>query len=312
MAGPHRARRGDCRQRPARRPAPRARGAAARHGRPGQGRRDGPHPGPLRRGAGGVRAPGRLRPRGAGARGAARARLRGRPHRRRRRAALGRLEDARGHGARAARAARGPADGRAHQPSRHRVDHLAREVPQGPARRAAHDVARPRVHEPHRRPHRRDRRRRDHVVLRQLRLLRARARDPRDQPRGRLRAPAGDARQGAAFHRSLCRERGQGRPGAEPGEGAGQDREDRAAEAAPGGEVRLSPAAAVGRPGDRHRGRVEGLWSARRLRRPEHDHPARRALVRDGEERRRQDHAAEDGGGRPGPGRRRVSRLAPA
>ena len=34
-------------------------------------------------------------------------------------------------------------------------------------------------------------------------------------------------------------------------------------------------------------------------------HPARRALVRDGEERRRQDDAAADGGGRPGAGRGR-------
>ena len=49
-------------------------------------------------------------------------------------------------------------------------------------RRAADDVARPRVHEPHRVEDRRDRRRRDHVVLGQLRFLRARARDPRDQP----------------------------------------------------------------------------------------------------------------------------------
>ena len=44
--------------------------------------------------------------------------------------ALGRLEDARGDGARAARPARRAADGRADQPPRHRVDHLARAVPQ--------------------------------------------------------------------------------------------------------------------------------------------------------------------------------------
>ena len=50
---------------------------------------------------------------------------------------------------------------------------------------------------------RRDRRRRDHRLLRQLRLLRARARAARGEPRGRLRAPAGDARQGAALHRAL-------------------------------------------------------------------------------------------------------------
>ena len=41
-----------------------------------------------------------------------------------------RLEDARGDGARAPRQARRAADGRADQPSRHRVDHLARGVPE--------------------------------------------------------------------------------------------------------------------------------------------------------------------------------------
>ena len=114
-------------------------------------------------------------------------------------------------------------------------------------------VARSRVHEPHRRPHRRDRRRRDHVLLGQLRLLRARARHPRDQPRGRLRAAAGHAGQGAALHRALRGARGQGRAGAEPRQGAGEDREDRAAQEAEGGEVRFPPAAAVRRPGVRHR-----------------------------------------------------------
>ena len=38
--------------------------------------------------------------------------------------------------------------------------------------RPAHDVARPRVHEPHRDEDRRDRQRRDHRLFRQLRLLR--------------------------------------------------------------------------------------------------------------------------------------------
>ena len=98
---------------------------------------------------------------------------------------------------------------------------------------------------------RRDRRRRDHGLLRQLRLLRARAGDPRGQSRGGLRAPAGDAGQGAAVHRALRRARREGRAGAEPRQGARQDREDRAAEEAPGREVRLPPAAAVGRPGRR-------------------------------------------------------------
>ena len=50
--------------------------------------------------------------------------------------------------------------------------------------------------------------------------------------RGRLRAPAGHARQGAALHRPLQDARRQGRAGAEPHQGARQDREDRAAEEA--------------------------------------------------------------------------------
>ena len=128
------ARRGDRRQRPRRRPAPRARGAAARDGRSRSRRRDGQDPRALRRGAGGVRAPRRLRAREPGARGAARARLRRRADRRRRRRAVGRLEDARRDGAGAARPARRPADGRADEPPRHRVDHLARGVPQIAAR----------------------------------------------------------------------------------------------------------------------------------------------------------------------------------
>ena len=53
------------------------------------------------------------------------------------------------------------------------------------------------------------------------------------EPRGRLRAPAGDARQGAALHRALRGPRRQGGAGAEPGQGARQDREDRAAAEAP-------------------------------------------------------------------------------
>ncbi len=115
---------------------------------------------------------------------------------------------------------------------------------------------------------RRDRRRGDHRVLRQLRLLRAGARDARGEPRGGLRAPAGDARQGAALHRALLRPRRQGRPGAEPGEGAREDREDRAAEEAAGGPVRLPPAAPLRRGGGDARGREQALRHARRPRRP--------------------------------------------
>ena len=98
-------------------------------------------------------------------------------------------------------------------------------------------------------PDRRDRRRRDHGLLRQLRLLRARAGAPRPEPRGRLRAPAGDARQGAALHRALLGPRRQGGAGAEPREGARQDRAHRAAEAAQGRALRFPPAAALGRGG---------------------------------------------------------------
>ncbi len=130
----------------------------------------------LRRGAGGVRPPGRLRARGAGPRGAPRPRLRRRADRRRRGRALRRLEDARGDGARAARPARRAADGRADEPPRHRVDPLARGLPEEPPGRPLHDLPRPRVHEPRRHAHRRDRRRRDHRLLGQLRLLRAGAR----------------------------------------------------------------------------------------------------------------------------------------
>ena len=132
--------------------------------------------------------------------------------------------------------------------------------------RAADDVARPVVHEPRGDAHRRDRRRRDHELLGQLRLLRARAGHPRGQPRGGLRAPAGDAGQGAAVHRAVRRARRQGRAGAEPGEGAREDREDRAAEAAARRGVRLPAAAAVGRSGGADRGVSQGLRLTRRLR----------------------------------------------
>ena len=47
----------------------------------------------------------------------------------------------------------------------------------------------------------------------------------RDEPRGGLRAAAGDARQGAALHRALLGPRRQGRAGAEPGQGAREDRD---------------------------------------------------------------------------------------
>ena len=253
---PIRARRGDRRQR-TRRALLHHELEALQHamGDPGTGGRHGSHPRPLRRSAGRVRASGRLRAREPGARGAARARLRGRADRRRRRRAVGRMEDARCDGPRAARASGRPADGRADEPSRHRVDHLARGVPEVAAGCPAHDLARSRLHESHRLAHRGDRWRRDHELLGQLRLLRARAGDPRGQPRGGLRASAGDAGQGAALHRPVrgaCR---QGGAGAEPGQGAREDRKDRAAQEAARRRIRLPAAAALGRSGGGPRGR---------------------------------------------------------
>ena len=61
----------------------------------------------------------------------------------------------------------------------------------------------------------------------------------RGQSRGGLRAPAGDARQGTALHRSVRGPRRQGRAGPEPRQGAREDREDRAAEEAPRRQVRF-------------------------------------------------------------------------
>ena len=46
---------------------------------------------------------------------------------------------------------------------------------------------------------------------------------PRGEPRSGVRAAAGDARQGAALHRAVLGARGEGRAGAEPREGAGED-----------------------------------------------------------------------------------------
>ena len=121
--------------------------------------------------------------------------------------------------------------------------------------RAAHDLARPRVHEP------RWSRKIAEIDGGEITLYsgnydfyeRERA-HPRGEPRGRLRAPAGDARQGAALHRPLLGARREGGAGAEPDQGARQDREDRAAQEAPGGALRLPPPAALGRRGGGARG----------------------------------------------------------
>ena len=101
-----------------------------------------------------------------------------------------------------------------------------------PPGRAADDVARPRLHEPAR-----------HAIAEidggeitaysgNYDFYERERAHPRGQPRSGLRPPAGDARQGAALHRALRRPRRQGRAGPEPGQGAREDREDRAAEEA--------------------------------------------------------------------------------
>jgi ATPase subunit of ABC transporter with duplicated ATPase domains len=78
-------------------------------------------------------------------------------------------------------------------------------------------------------------------------------------------AAAVHAGQGAALYRPFPHARGQGSAGAEPHQGAGQDRQDRAAEEAPGSEVRVSRPAALGRPGRRDRGSAQELRQARDL-----------------------------------------------
>ena len=88
--------------------------------------------------------------------------LRRRADRRRRRRAVGRVEDARGDGARAAR----PPDVLLmDEPTNHLdIESILwlENFLQVAAGRAADDLARPRLHEPHRHQDRRDRRRRDH------------------------------------------------------------------------------------------------------------------------------------------------------
>ena len=95
------------------------------------------------------------------------------------------------------------------------------------------DLARPRVHEPHRQQDRRDRCRFAHRLFRQLRILPAAAGDRRQAAAGAVRAPAGDAGQGDRLHRALQGARLACRAGAEPGEEARQDRPGRAAQAPP-------------------------------------------------------------------------------
>ena len=222
------------------------------------------------------------------------------------------MEDARCDGPGAPRASGRPSDGRADEPSRHRVDHLARVVPEVAAWCPAHDLARSRLHESHRLAHRGDRWRRGHELLGQLRLLRAGEGDPRGQPRGGLRASTGDAGQGAALHRPVrgaCR---QGGPGAEPGQSAREDRTDRAAQEAARRGIRFPTAAALGRSGGGPAGCDEDVRPPRRARRSRPDDSTRRALVGHGAERIRQDDAPQDGRRRARAGRGRGERSAPA
>ena len=201
----------------------------------------------LRRGARPVRGSRRLRPRGQGARSAGRPELQRGDDGGRRRRALRRLEDAGGARPHPADAPRRDAARRAEQPSRSREPDLAGGVPQGLRGGAADDLARPRVHEPHRHQGGGNRRRRADHLLRQLRVLRTAAGAEREAAAGAVRAPAGDAGQGDQVHRALQGARLARRAGAEPGEEARQDRARRAAAAPPDDPVRISARAALRR-----------------------------------------------------------------
>ena len=175
-------------------------------------------------------------------------------------------------GADPARDARAAAARRADELPRSRVDPVARDVPARLRRHRRDDVPRPRDHEPRRRQDRRDRRRRAAHVHRQLRLLRESARDRGGAARGRVRAPAGAAREGEPVHRALQDARREGRAGAEPDQEARQDREGRGA--APHHRARRSTSA-------RRRARAttsssstsvtKAYGDARRARRPDAD-----------------------------------------
>ena len=171
-------------------------------------------------------------------------------------------------GAHPAHAPRRHAARRAEQPPRPRKPDLAGAVPQGLRGRAADDLARPRVHEPHRHQGGGDRRRRADDLFGQLRVLRAAARADREAAAGAVRAPAGDARQGDQVHRALQGARLARRAGAEPGEEARQDRAGRAAQAPPDRDVRVPAGAALRRGRGEPEERAQGLRQPAHLRRP--------------------------------------------
>jgi ABC-type multidrug transport system ATPase subunit len=86
------------------------------------------------------------------------------------------------------------------------IDHLAgRVADQRIQGRPAHDLPRPGFHEPHRLPHHRGGQPHSDHLQRQLRLLSARTGNTARTAAGQLPPPAGDAGQGGAIHRPLCR-----------------------------------------------------------------------------------------------------------
>jgi ATPase subunit of ABC transporter with duplicated ATPase domains len=113
---------------------------------------------------------------------------------------------------------------------------------------------------------------------------------------GAVRAPAGDAGQGNRLHRALQGARQPRRAGAKPGEKTRQDREGRAAQAAPDHAFEFPAGAALGRGrGDAQEG-VQKAYGARTIY-DGLDFTIRRRerWCGDGHERRRQINAAETG-----------------
>ncbi len=208
---------------------------------------------------------------------------------------LGRLEDARRPGAHPAHAAGRHAARRAFEPPRSRVADLAGGLSEGLRRRAADDLARSRVPQPHRRTDHRDRRRRADQLLGQPRFLREAAGAERGAGPGGLRSAAVDAGQGDALHRALQGPGRQGVAGAVAGEEARQDREGRAAQAAQDAGVRVPPLRALGRGRRQDRRHAQALRLARRLRGARPGHPPQGALGGHGRQRRRQVDAAQAG-----------------
>ena len=186
-------------------------------------------------------------------------------------------------------------------------------VPEVAARRAADDLARPRVHEPHRHAGSpRSTAAKSPPTPATTTSTSASARSARPTARRPTRASRRCSPRSSASstgsrrtppRRRRCRAASR------------RSRRSRRSSCRRSGSVvkfDFRHAAALRRAGRGARGRHQGVRPARRPRRPEPDHPPRRALVRDGEERRRQVDAAEDGRRRAGAGRRRASSSARA